>query len=100
MAFCFCLKQSQWHPETTQSAELLKKTGDALMQIERICHYLKIIVVVELLTTLMAGRFITNLHPYWMQLLVFPYLSILDLITIVLWLVCRTVRARSVQDSI
>jgi hypothetical protein len=63
------------------------------------CHYLKIIILIELFMTLIAWAFITNLHPYWMQLLAFPYLPILDLITIAIWLVCRRIRGRPVQST-
>ena len=64
------------------------------------CHYLKIIVIVELFMTLVAWTNIGNLSPYWMQLLAFPYLPILDLITIAIWLVCRRIRDQSAQRSI
>ncbi len=62
------------------------------MERERICYYLKSIVAVELLVTLVAEILITNIHPYWMQLLAYTYLPIIDLITIVGWLVCRRLR--------
>ncbi|RDE13844.1 MAG: hypothetical protein C4K49_08155 [Candidatus Thorarchaeota archaeon] len=65
------------------------------MKTTRICYYLKIVVSVELLLTLVAWTQISNLHPLWMQLLAFPYLPILDLITIVVWLACRKLRDRS-----
>jgi hypothetical protein len=69
------------------------------MEPKLICYYLKTIVIVELLVTLAALILITNMHPYWMQLLAFPYLPILDLITIAIWLVCRRIRDRSLQNS-
>jgi hypothetical protein len=68
--------------------------GGIRLEREQVCHYLKVIVVVELLVTLAAGMLITNLHPYWMQLLAYTYLPVADLITIVVWLVCRRLRDR------
>ncbi len=72
--------------------------GDVSTKTERICYYLKIIVSVELLMSLIAWTLVTNLDPLWMRLLAFPYLPILDLITIVVWLACRKLRDRSTQD--
>ena len=68
------------------------------MKTERICYYLKIIILVELLVTLIAWTLVTNLHPLWMQLLAFPYLPILDLITIVVWLACRKLQDQSIRE--
>ena len=73
--------------------------GDVSTRIERICYYLKIIVLVELLMSLVAWTLVTNLDPFWMRLLAFPYLPILDLITIVVWLACRKLRDRSTQGE-
>ena len=53
------------------------------------CYYLKWVIVVELCLTLIAGTVITNMDPLWMRLLAFPYLPIVDLVTIALWFGCR-----------
>jgi len=79
----------------SSEAELLE---GASMKTERICYYLKIIILVELLVTLIAWTLVTNLHPLWMQLLAFPYLPILDLITIVVWLACRKLQDQSIRE--
>jgi hypothetical protein len=56
---------------------------------EHICQYLKIIIIVELVVTFVAWAVITNMHPFWMRLLAFPYLPIVDLITIGVWVGCK-----------
>ena len=59
------------------------------MEREKLCYYLKWVIVIELCLTLVAWAVIINLDPLWMQLLAYTYLPILDLVTIVLWLGCR-----------
>jgi len=56
---------------------------------ENVSVYLKIIIIVELVVTYVARAVIGNLHPLWMRLLAFPYLPIVDLITIAVWVGCK-----------
>lgn len=53
------------------------------------CYYLRIRIVVEMIVTLWFWVTVTNMHPYWLRLLSLPYLPLIDVVTIVLWvLIC------------
>jgi hypothetical protein len=64
---------------------LREERGFLLNMKKTLCYYFGWLVLTELLVTLEFGILVTNMHPYWLQLLSFPLLPLADLVSIVIW---------------
>ncbi len=81
-------------------AFLRAERGSLFVMKRSLCYYFGILVAAELLVTLLFWTIVTNMHPYWLQILSFPVMPLGDLVSIVIWcIVCVASKRASSEGS-